>query len=76
MQEYVGHAVRHHRAAQGLTLDELAALADISERTLRRMERGAAPATIATLAMVARGLDLSMQDLVPGFPMNGDPHEG
>jgi transcriptional regulator with XRE-family HTH domain len=72
VQEYVGLAVKHHRTAQGLTLEGLAAKALINERTVRRMERGDAPVTIATLARVAVSLDLSVQDLVPGFPMTGD----
>lgn len=72
VQEYVGHAVKHHRTAQGLTLEALAAKAKISERTVRRIEHGNQPATIATLAMIAVSLDLSVQDLVPGYYLRGD----
>lgn len=72
VQEYVGHAVRHHRTAQGLTLEALAEKSHVSERTIRRMESGDAPATIATLALIAHSLDLSLQDLVPGFSISGD----
>jgi transcriptional regulator with XRE-family HTH domain len=73
VQEYVGHAVKHHRTAQGLTLVQLAEKAQVSEKTIRRMEHGEAPATIATLAQIASSLELSVQDLVPGFAMTGDP---
>lgn len=72
VQEYVGHAVHFHRTVQGLTLDELGERARVSERTIRRIEKGDAPCTIATLATIAVSLDLSMQDLVPGYAMTGD----
>jgi transcriptional regulator with XRE-family HTH domain len=66
-QEYVGHAVKHHRTAQGLTLEALAEKSGISERTIRRIEHSDVPCTIATLAQIAVSLTLSVQDLVPGY---------
>jgi transcriptional regulator with XRE-family HTH domain len=69
VQEYVGHAVKHHRTAQGLSLEALAEKAHVSERTIRRMEHGEVPCTIATLAQIAVSLTVSVQDLVPGYYM-------
>jgi transcriptional regulator with XRE-family HTH domain len=60
----VGATVRRLRAAQGLTLAELASSADISQAMLSRLERGAVSPSLETLAQLAAALNTSCAALL------------
>jgi transcriptional regulator with XRE-family HTH domain len=60
----VGVTVRRLRAAQGLTLAELASSADISQAMLSRLERGSVSPSLETLAQLAGALNTSCAALL------------
>lgn len=60
----VGATVRRLRAAQGLTLAELASSADISQAMLSRLERGSVSPSLETLAQLAAALNTSCAALL------------
>ncbi|MEJ0099140.1 MAG: XRE family transcriptional regulator [Pseudomonadota bacterium] len=60
----VGATVRRLRAAQGLTLAELAGSASISSAMLSRMERGDVSPSLDTLAQLAAALNTSCAALL------------
>lgn len=60
----VGATVRRLRAAQGLTLAELASSADISQAMLSRLERGDVSPSLDTLAQLAEALGTSCAALL------------
>lgn len=57
--------VRQQRAARGLSVQALAALAGMSRQTLHRIEGGTLHPRIETAARLAAALGLRIQDLVP-----------
>lgn len=62
----LGFAVRSARKAYGLTQEELAGIAGVSDRTVRAIERGRGTVALGTVVRVARhvGLELTLQDAV------------
>lgn len=70
-QEAVGQAVWLCRRKSGVTQTDLAEAAGLDVKTIYHLEKGSRPATIASLASVASALDVSMQQLVPGYVLGG-----
>ena len=64
----VGRLVREHRAAQGLSVAELASRSDLSRTILTRIERGEGNPSIGTLWRVARALRVPLGDLLVEAP--------
>ena len=60
----IGNAVRVARERRGLTLEGLAASADISHETLARMEDGAEEFSVNLLEKVAQALGVSLVNLI------------
>lgn len=67
----VGMRLRMTRQARGLTLEELAADADMSTSTLSRLESGKRQASLELLLPLTRRLGISLDDLV--FVEERDP---
>jgi XRE family aerobic/anaerobic benzoate catabolism transcriptional regulator len=66
----IGTIVRQARAKRGMTRKALAALSQTSERYLAQIESGEGNPTVLVLEAVARGLGLTLVDLLP--LANGD----
>jgi XRE family aerobic/anaerobic benzoate catabolism transcriptional regulator len=66
----IGSNVRAARAAAGLSRKRLAEAANVSERYLNDLEKGAANASVGTLARLAEALEIELPDLLPA-PRNG-----
>lgn len=64
----VGRLIRGHRAAQGLSLAELATRSELSRTILARIERGEGNPSISTLWSVSRALRLPLGDLLVDAP--------
>ena len=64
--EELGARVRHHRVAQGLKQQELAARAAVSKHVLSALENGRS-VTVESLARVLQGLGFrdALRDLLP-----------
>ena len=58
-----GVRVRQLREAADLSQQELADLADLSKRTIQRIENGKSAATIDVLISIAGALKISLQEL-------------
>ncbi|HAN20131.1 MAG TPA: hypothetical protein DCP51_00385 [Clostridiales bacterium] len=52
------------RQAKGLTLEKLAYENDLSKSTISRIERGLVDVKLSTLAKIAEGLDISLDELM------------
>lgn len=63
--EQVGPRLRAARRQQDLTLEELAARAQISASTLSRLESGKRQATLELLVPLTRQLGIRIDDLIP-----------
>ncbi|HEX3426356.1 MAG TPA: XRE family transcriptional regulator [Acidimicrobiales bacterium] len=63
--EQVGPRLRAARRQQGLTLDELAARAQMSASTLSRLESGKRQANLELLVPLTRQLGIRIDDLIP-----------
>jgi transcriptional regulator with XRE-family HTH domain len=61
----VGDNIRRVRNALGMTQEELAELADLNVRSLRRIEAGEMNILITTLARVRNALGCSWQSILP-----------
>ena len=59
-----GERVRTLRQQKGLTIEKLAALADIEYRQLSDVERGKNNPTISTAYAIAKGLEVSFGELM------------
>jgi transcriptional regulator with XRE-family HTH domain len=59
-----GERVRTLRQQKGLTIEKLAALADIEYRQLSDVERGKNNPTISTVYAIAKGLDIKFSELM------------
>lgn len=68
----VGAAVRRLRAAQGLTLSDVAKMADISPAMLSRLEHGDVAPSLDTLAALAEALGTSCAALLRDPDQLGD----
>lgn len=64
----VGRLIRGHRAAQGISLAELATRSELSRTILARIERGEGNPSIGTLWRVSRALNLPLGDLLVDAP--------
>jgi transcriptional regulator with XRE-family HTH domain len=71
--QFVGNAARRLRLAQGLTLHDVAARADISRAMLSRLETGAATPSLETLAALTTALGVNLTDLLQGFGVASSP---
>lgn len=60
----IGNNIRTIRMGQGLSLEELSGRCGIDAAPLSKLERGESNATVQTLDRVARGLGVSMVELV------------
>lgn len=61
---YIGERVRAVREAKGLTQQQVAAKANVAERTLRMIEQGTSQPRTDTLGLIAAGLGTTVQDLL------------
>ena len=59
-----GRALREERLGQNLSQEKLAAKAQVSMQNISEIERGLRDPSLATLRKLARGLKLSIADLV------------
>jgi transcriptional regulator with XRE-family HTH domain len=65
----IGERIRSARLSQGMTLQALAAAANLSASMLSLVERGRATPSIGSLVVIANSLGVTMSDLVaPGPP--------
>jgi transcriptional regulator with XRE-family HTH domain len=62
----IGRRIRHKRAAQGLTLAEVAEKTGLSVSMLSLVERGKASASVGTLVAIGSTLDLRVAELIGG----------
>jgi transcriptional regulator with XRE-family HTH domain len=62
----VGRHVRRLRRARGLTMTQLAALADLSQPFLSQLERGLAQPSMASLSRIAHALGSSQLEIMAG----------
>ncbi len=62
--ERIGGRIRELRLAQGLTLVQLAAIADLSHPFLSQLERGRARPSMGSLERIARALGSSQLELI------------
>ena len=60
----IGNNIRTIRSQQGLSLEELSGRCGIDPAPLSKLERGESNATIQTLERVAKGLGVSLVELV------------
>lgn len=60
----IGNNIRTIRMGQGLSLEELSGRCGIDAAPLSKLERGESNATVQTLDRVARGLGVSLVELV------------
>lgn len=60
----LGKAIRKQRTAKGLTLEELAEKAGISDRYLADVERGNRSVSVDVAAKIAAGLGTTLQRLL------------
>jgi XRE family aerobic/anaerobic benzoate catabolism transcriptional regulator len=67
----IGRIVRQARAKRGMTRRTLASLSQTSERYLAQIENGEGNPTVLVLENVARGLGLSLLDLLPPEEADG-----
>lgn len=64
-----GERIRLLRQEKGLTMEKLAANANIEYRQLSDVERGKTNATISTVGALAKALNISISEImnIPGF---------
>lgn len=61
----LGHRLAELRRQKGLTLDQLAARCGLTIQQLTAIEAGESDPPITTVFHIARGLDLSPNELIP-----------
>lgn len=74
--ERIGRYVRQLRRARGLTLTQLAALAELSQPFLSQLERGLARPSMASLSRIAYALGSSQLEIIAGAVELDDPAPG
>jgi transcriptional regulator with XRE-family HTH domain len=74
--ERIGRYVRQLRRARGLTLIQLAALAELSQPFLSQLERGRARPSLASLSRIAHALGSSQLELISGAAALTRPRAG
>jgi transcriptional regulator with XRE-family HTH domain len=72
LQQTIARNVREYRQARGMTLDTLAAAADISRRMLILIERGATNPSIGTLDRIGQALGVGFAALAGLPPSTGE----
>ncbi|MGO1410337.1 helix-turn-helix domain-containing protein [Microbacterium sp.] len=72
--DQIGPRLRAERRSRGLTLEELAASADMSTSTLSRLESGKRQANLELLLPLTRRLDIRIDDLLPAKPTDPRVH--
>ena len=68
LSERLGANVRRLRASRGWTQEVAAERCEIATRMLQAIEAGGVNATLVTLARLASGFDVDVQDLVGPAP--------
>src|ERR1700722_14004488 len=68
ISDTVGHNVRRHRRAAGMSLADLATAAGLGKSTLHALELGDGNPTLSTLWALATALDLPLGDLLGSRP--------
>jgi transcriptional regulator with XRE-family HTH domain len=63
----LGHTLRQARKQKGLTLLDLEISTGISEGDISKIENGKKNFAITTLIKLAKGLDISLSQLLTGF---------
>lgn len=66
----LGHRIRHHRLARGLTLDELGAVVGVAGSQLSLIENGKREPKLSLLQAIAEATDTDMADLLSSEPPN------
>ncbi|MFE6734453.1 helix-turn-helix domain-containing protein [Microbacterium sp. NPDC057650] len=66
----LGHRIRHHRVARGLTLDELGAKVGIAGSQLSLIENGKREPKLSLLQAIAEACGTEVSDLISGEPPN------
>ena len=59
----LGHRIRHHRLARGLTLDELGALVGVAGSQLSLIENGKREPKLSLLQEIARATETEVTEL-------------
>ena len=62
--KYIGDNIRQSRINKGLTIEQLAEQADISESFLGLVERGSSGLSIETLIVISQKLDVTTDSLI------------
>jgi transcriptional regulator with XRE-family HTH domain len=62
-----GASVKKLRLAKGLTQEELAYACDMELSQVYRIENGKINATLSTIEALAKGLEISISELLKGF---------
>jgi transcriptional regulator with XRE-family HTH domain len=65
--ELFGHNLKQAREAQGLSQEDLMALADVHRTQVSKYERGETEPQLEILARLAKGLGVSIDSLVEGL---------
>ncbi len=68
ISDTVGHNVRRHRRAAGMSLADLATVAGLGKSTLHALELGDGNPTLSTLWALATALDVPLGDLLDSRP--------
>jgi transcriptional regulator with XRE-family HTH domain/predicted transcriptional regulator len=66
----LGHRIRHHRLARGLTLDELGALVGVAGSQLSLIENGKREPKLSLLQEIARATETEVTELLSTEPPN------
>lgn len=66
----LGHRIRHHRTARGMTLDELGAQVGIAGSQLSLIENGKREPKLSLLQAIATATGTDVADLISGEPPN------
>jgi transcriptional regulator with XRE-family HTH domain len=66
----LGHRIRHHRLANGYTLDELGALVGVAGSQLSLIENGKREPKLSLLQAIAQATSTEVTDLISGEPPN------
>lgn len=73
--ESLGSFIRAQRRIAGLTLRQLADLADVSNAYLSQIERGKHEPSVRVLRQVAQGLNVSAETILDQAGLFEDPHD-
>ena len=68
--EQLGNHVRKIRLEKGMTMEELAYASDMELSQVYRIEKGKVNATISSLYAIAKGFEISLQDLLQDLDLS------